>query len=54
MTSLRQRMTDDTQVRDLSPCTQAAHVLQISPFARKASGSARKGTAPMVMDDSRV
>jgi integrase/recombinase XerD len=34
MTSLRQRMTEDMQVRSLSPHTQATYVQQVSLFAR--------------------
>ena len=34
MTSLRQRMTEDMQIRNLSPHTQASYVLQVSLFAR--------------------
>src|SRR4051812_32655277 len=34
MTSLRQRMIEDMQVRNLSPHTQAAYVQQVSLFAR--------------------
>ena len=34
MTSLRQRMIGDMQVRHLSPHTQAAYVQQVSLFAR--------------------
>ena len=34
MTSLRQRMTEDMQVRNLSPRTQATYILQVSLFAR--------------------
>ena len=34
MTSLRRRMTEDMQVRSLSPQTQATYVQQVSLFAR--------------------
>jgi integrase/recombinase XerD len=34
VTSLRQRMTEDMQVRNLSPRTQATYTLQVSLFAR--------------------
>ena len=34
MTPLRQRMTEDMQVRNLSPHTQACYVQQVSLFAR--------------------
>src|SRR5437868_4308947 len=34
MTSLRQRMIGDMQVRNLSPHTQASYVQQVSLFAR--------------------
>lgn len=34
MTMLRQRMTEDMQVRNLSPHTQASYILQVSQFAR--------------------
>ena len=34
MTSLRQRMTEDMQVRNLSPNTQTSYVQQVSLFAR--------------------
>ena len=34
MTALRQRMTDDMQVRNLSPHTQTSYVQQVSLFAR--------------------
>ena len=34
MTSLRQRMIEDMQVRNLSPHTQASYVQQVSLFAR--------------------
>ena len=34
MTVLRQRMTDDMQVRNLSPHTQASYLQQVSLFAR--------------------
>jgi hypothetical protein len=54
MTSLRQRMTEDMQVRNPSPRTQATYILHVSLFARRASQSARQGTVPTVIDDSRV
>ena len=34
MTSLRQRMTEDMQVRNLAPNTQTSYVRQVSLFAR--------------------
>jgi hypothetical protein len=34
MTPLRQRMTEDMQVRNLSPHTQNSYVQQVSLFAR--------------------
>src|SRR6202167_2401886 len=34
MTPLRQRMTEDMQVRNLSPNTQTSYVQQVSLFAR--------------------
>jgi len=34
MTSLRLRMTEDMQVRNLSRHTQASYLLQVSQFAR--------------------
>ncbi len=34
MTSVRQRMTEDMQVRNLSPRTQTTYILQVSLFAR--------------------
>ncbi len=34
MTSLRQRITEDMQVRNLSLCAQATYILQVSLFAR--------------------
>jgi hypothetical protein len=34
MTTLRQRMTEDMQVRNLSPHTQTSYVQQVSLFAR--------------------
>ncbi len=34
MTLLRQRMTDDMQIRNLSPHTQSSYVLQVSQLAR--------------------
>ena len=34
MTALRQRMLEDMRVRNLSPQTQSAYVLQVSLFAR--------------------
>jgi hypothetical protein len=34
MTPLRQRMTEDMQVRNLSPLTQRAYLEQVSRFAR--------------------
>ena len=34
MTVLRQRMTQDMQVRNLSPHTQASYLQQVSLFAR--------------------
>jgi len=34
MTPLRQRMTEDMQVRNLSPCTQTSYAQQVSLFAR--------------------
>ena len=34
MTSLRQRMIEDMQVRNLSPHTQISYVQQVSLFAR--------------------
>ena len=33
-TSLRQRMTEDMQVRNLAPLTQSSYVQQVSTFAR--------------------
>jgi integrase/recombinase XerD len=39
MTSLRQRMTEDMQVRNFSPHTQASYVQQVSLFARHFSKS---------------
>ena len=39
MTSLRQRMTEDMQVRNLSPHTQNSYVQQVSLFARHFSKS---------------
>jgi integrase/recombinase XerD len=39
MTPLRQRMTEDMQVRNLSPQTQACYVQQVSLFARHFSKS---------------
>src|SRR6266446_9605486 len=39
MTSLRQRMIEDMQIRNLSVHTQAAYVLQVSLFARHFSKS---------------
>jgi integrase/recombinase XerD len=39
MTSLRHRMTEDMQVRNLSPHTQASYVQQVSLFARYFSQS---------------
>ena len=34
MTSLRRRMLEDMQIRNLSPHTQASYVQQVSQFAR--------------------
>ena len=34
MTPVRQRMTEDMQVRNLSPHTQASYIQQVSLFAR--------------------
>ena len=34
MTSLRQRMIEDMQVRNLSPHTQCSYIQQVSQFAR--------------------
>jgi len=34
LTSLRQRLTEDMQVRNLSLCTQATYILRVSLFAR--------------------
>ena len=34
MTLLRQRMTEDMQIRNLSPHTQSSYLLQVSLFAR--------------------
>jgi site-specific recombinase XerD len=39
MTPVRQRMIEDTQVRNLSPHTQASYVQQVSLFARYFSKS---------------
>jgi site-specific recombinase XerD len=39
MTSLRRRMTEDMQVRNLSPHTQDSYVQQVSLFARHFSKS---------------
>jgi integrase/recombinase XerD len=39
MTPVRQRMTEDMQVRNLSPHTQASYVQQVSLFARYFSKS---------------
>jgi Phage integrase, N-terminal SAM-like domain len=33
-TTLRQRMTEDMQVRNLSPQTQSAYIMHVSLFAR--------------------
>ena len=38
MTSLRQRMTEDMQVRNLALNTQTCYVQQVSLFARHYSG----------------
>src|SRR5713226_6193680 len=38
-TILRQRMTEDMQVRNLSPQTQSAYIMQVSSFARHFSKS---------------
>jgi integrase/recombinase XerD len=35
MTPLRRRMLEDTQVRNLSPHTQASYLQHVSLFARK-------------------
>ncbi len=34
MTSLRRRMAEDMQVRNLSPCTQDSYIWQVSLIAR--------------------
>jgi len=34
MTSLRQRFTEDMQVRNFSPVTQASYIREVSGFAR--------------------
>ena len=34
MTSLRQRMTEDMQVRNLSPYPESTYLLQVRAFAR--------------------
>ena len=39
MTPVRQRMTEDMQVRNLSPHTQASYIQQVSLFARYFSKS---------------
>src|SRR5437879_8688438 len=39
MTSLRQRMTEDLQIRNLSPHTQKSYLEQVSRFARYFSKS---------------
>src|SRR4029434_10385554 len=39
MTTIRQRMTEDMQVRNLSPHTQTSYVQQVSLFARYFSKS---------------
>ena len=39
MTPLRRQMTEDMQVRSLSPRTLAIYVQQVSPFARQFSRS---------------
>ncbi|GAJ06590.1 unnamed protein product, partial [marine sediment metagenome] len=39
MTPLRQRMTEDMQVRNLSPNTQDSYVRQVAQFARHFSKS---------------
>lgn len=54
MTSLRQPMTEEMQVRNLSPRTQATYLLEVTPFARGTSESARRGIAPTVIDESPV
>ncbi len=54
MTPPRQRMTEDMQVRNMSPRTQATYILAGSLLARTASESARQRTAPTMIDDSRV
>ena len=42
MTPLRQRMTEDMQVRNLSPSTQDSYVRQVAQFARHFSKSPEK------------
>jgi integrase/recombinase XerD len=39
MTSLRQRMTEDLQIRNLSPHTQRSYLEQVARFARHFSKS---------------
>src|SRR5579864_7417551 len=45
MTSLRQRMLEDMQVRNLSPHTQDAYLQQVSRFARH-FGQSPAGVGP--------
>ena len=42
MTSLRQRMPEDMQVRNLAPNTQSSYLQQISLFARQFNKSPEK------------
>lgn len=48
MTTLRQRMTEDMQVRNLSPHTQASYLQQVSLFAR------HLGRSPATLDPEEI
>lgn len=42
MTPLRQRMTEDMQLRGLSPNTQRSYLSYVSPENRRTSGSSKR------------
>jgi hypothetical protein len=46
MTPLRRRMTEDMEIRNLSPNTQLAYLQQVSSFAKRVVPSFTVGTTP--------
>jgi hypothetical protein len=54
MTVLRQRMTEDMQVRNLSPHTQASYLQQVSLFARHLQRDDYDGRLPTIKRPNRA